>query len=71
MDFSLDLTDIYCRMKTQEKEMSEYQTITNTIARLRCDINYYREAKMWNRVAELRLEIARLEAILNPKKAWA
>jgi len=26
---------------------------------------------MWNRVAELRLEIARLEAILNPKKAWA
>jgi uncharacterized small protein (DUF1192 family) len=58
-------------MKTQEKEMSEYQTITNTIARLRCDINYYREAKMWNRVAELRLEIARLEAILNPKKAWA
>ena len=71
MDFSLDLTDIYCRMKTQEKEMSEYQIITNTIARLRCDANYYREAKMWNRVAELRLEIARLEAILNPKKAWA
>jgi uncharacterized small protein (DUF1192 family) len=58
-------------MKTQEKEMSEYQMITNTIARLRCDINYYREAKMWNRVAELRMEIARLEAILNPKKAWA
>jgi len=50
--------------------MSEYQMITNTIARLRCDINYYREAKMWNRVAVLRLEIARLEAILNPKKAW-
>jgi hypothetical protein len=51
--------------------MSEYQIITNTIARLRCDANYYREAKMWNRVAELRMEIARLEAILNPKKAWA
>ena len=50
--------------------MSEYQIITNTIARLRCDANYYREVKMWNKVAELRLEIARLEAILNPKKAW-
>ena len=50
--------------------MSEYETIKNTIARLKWDADYYRQLKMWNRVAELRLEIARLEAILNPKKAW-
>jgi len=50
--------------------MSEYQIITNTIARLKWDADYYRQLKMWNKVAELRLEIARLEAILNPKKAW-
>jgi len=48
--------------------MSDYQIIKNTIARLRYDTDYYRQLKMWNRVAELRLEIARLEAIINPKK---
>lgn len=50
--------------------MSDYEMIKNTIARLKWDADYYRQLKMWNRVAELRLEIARLEGILNPKKAW-
>ena len=50
--------------------MSDYELIKNTIARLKWDADYYRKLKMWNRVAELRLEIARLEGILNPKKAW-
>lgn len=50
--------------------MTEYEMVKNKLARLRYDADYYRQLKMWNRVAELRLEIARLEAILNPKKAW-
>ena len=50
--------------------MSEYQVVKNTIARLKWDVSYYRQLKMWHRVAELQLEVARLEGILNPKKCY-
>jgi hypothetical protein len=36
-----------------------------TIISLRFDIDNYREARMYGKVAELRLEIARLEALLS------
>lgn len=38
--------------------------IMETIISLRYDIDNYREARMFAKVAELRLEIARLEALL-------
>jgi hypothetical protein len=39
--------------------------IMQTIISLRFDIDNYREARMYGKVAELRLEIARLEALLS------
>lgn len=45
------------------REKINYQIIS-----LRYDIDNYREARMFGKVAELRLEIARLEAILRLMK---
>lgn len=38
--------------------------IMNEIVNLRYDLDFYREERNWFKVAEIRLEIARLEAIL-------
>jgi len=45
------------------QEKINYQIIS-----LRYDIDNYRNARMFGKVAELRLEIARLEGILRTKK---
>lgn len=44
------------------------EKINYRIISLRYDIDNYREARMFAKVAELRLEIARLEAILRVMK---
>lgn len=41
------------------------ETINYRIVSLRYEIDNYREARMFGKVAELRLEIARLESILK------
>jgi hypothetical protein len=44
------------------------ETLNYQIVSLRYDIDNYRQARMFGKVAELRLEIARLEAILRLMK---
>jgi hypothetical protein len=45
-----------------------HESISYQIVSLRYDIDNYRQARMFGKVAELRLEIARLEAILRLMK---
>lgn len=45
------------------REQINYQIVS-----LRYDIDNYRQARMFGKVAELRLEIARLEAVLRIMK---
>lgn len=49
-------------MKTFQEE------INYRIVSLRFDIDNYREARMYHKVAELQLEIARLQGILRMQK---
>ena len=45
--------------------MNKKMKIMETIISLRFEMDDYREARMYGKVAEIRLEIARLEALLS------
>ena len=48
--------------------MNRYQLINYRIVSLRYDIDNYRAARMFHKVAELRMEIERLQDILRTQK---
>ena len=59
--------DLYCRMNyTRRKEMT-IEEMNYRIVSLRMDMDNYREARQFGKVAELRLEIARLEGVIRVK----
>jgi uncharacterized small protein (DUF1192 family) len=55
-------------MKAQGEKKMTKDEIFYRIVSLRFEIDSYREARMFHKVAELRLEIARLQGILRFKK---
>jgi hypothetical protein len=56
-------------MKAQgEREMNDMELINYKIISLRYDIDNYRQLRNFYKIAELRLEIARLQGILRTEK---
>jgi len=53
-----------CGKEREKKMYNQKMKIMEKIISLRYDIDNYREARQFAKVAELRLEIARLEALL-------
>ena len=61
---------VECRYKGKGKgfKMKTRDEIMTQIAKLRYDLDWYREDRKFGKVAEIRLEIARLENILHRLK---
>jgi len=65
----LTCADILYIMKAQgEREMNDMELINYKIISLRYDIDNYRQLRNFYKIAELRLEIARLQGILRTEK---